>query len=126
MDSEEAFGEEVRQALRRVDAPEHFAERLQARMAATPQEPATVWARWLAVSRLWRLAGLTAVVLILLAAGVRTERLLQQRRAQVAEAQFNQALQVTGRALDHIANQLGDGQVGAISQALKAVPGEQR
>ncbi len=126
MNNEEAFEKKVRQVLRRMDAPEHFAERLQARMASGAGEPATIWARWLAMSRSRRFAGMTAVMLVLLAAGARTEQHVQERRARAAEAQFDQALQVTGHALDHIATQLSGGQVGAISQALNTVSGEKR
>ena len=126
MDSDKAFEEEVRRALRRAEAPEHFAERLQARLAAGPGESATAWARWFAAARFWRFAAVTAVLLMLPAAGVRVEQHLQQRRTQAAEAQFDRALQVTGHALDHVTAQLSGGQVGAISQALNTVSGEKR
>ena len=120
---------EMRTALRRVDAPEGFAERVRLRVDMTQAISAQPKYSWHSVAEAlrtwqtgrlwWRVALPLAALATLPVAAYRVEQIhVQAQKAAVAQAQFDRALQVTDRVLDHTAEQLRHGQVGAISRAL--------
>ena len=113
----QALEYELRNVLRPVDPPAGFVDRVLARarqsdcQAAGPAEPAGQTARPRVLtftsrrSRLWIGSGIAAVLL----AGVAVEgthRIEQRRRTEEAQRQFETALQVTDRTLDHVREQL--------------------
>ena len=99
------FEEQLAQAMRRVDAPEGFAERVLERAAQPEARRAKVLAMPRRV-RAWAGGAIAAAVL----AGVfvtHEVRLRDQRlEAERAQQQFETAMQITDLALDHTRRQL--------------------
>jgi hypothetical protein len=113
----QALEHELRNALRPVDPPAGFADRVLARarqsdsQAAAQAEPAGKAARAPVLtftsrrSRVWIGSAIAAMLL----AGVAVEgthRMEQRRRTEEAQRQFETAMQVTNRTLDHVRDQL--------------------
>jgi hypothetical protein len=99
--SAEDFGaleRDLRQALRPVDAPSGFAERVLARSRESSR--ARVYA--FPARRVW-IGGAIAAMLL---AGVAGRQVQQHRKANEAQRQFELALQVTDRTLQHARLQL--------------------
>jgi hypothetical protein len=101
---------ELYQALRPVDPPAGFADRVIARAhaAATPQTKSV--ARILMFpklrSRIWIPSAIAAMLLVGVAGERAHEQMEQRRKAEEAQKQFDTALQVTDRALEHARQQL--------------------
>lgn len=115
-----AFETAVQTALRRVDAPECFAERVLAR-SAERERPGkrgrAVLARF--TSPGWKFAYGVAALLALTAGGVHGERVFAERKsADAASAQFSEAMAVTNRALVRVSAQLQQGPVGQLTKVL--------
>jgi len=87
--------EELRKALRRVDPPEGFAERLIAQAAATQRRRHAIFA-WRGLQ--WALTG--ALCLALAAGGVEYRQVRVERaRGEAAKAQLMLALRITANKL---------------------------
>ena len=104
-----ALEHELRNALRPVDPPLGFADRILARTRAeAPAQPQR--ARILmfpSISRrMWIPSAIAAMLLIGVAGQQAHEKMEQRRKAEEAQKQFETALQVTDRALEHARNQL--------------------
>ena len=102
--SAEDFGaleRDLRQALRPVDAPSGFAERVLARS----RESSRVRVYAFPARRLW-IGGAIAAMLLAGIAGQQVHQLHQRRKADEAQRQFELALQVTDRTLQHARLQL--------------------
>jgi hypothetical protein len=109
-----ALEHELRNALRPVDPPAGFANRVMARARQeTPAEPkrARVFTFPSIGRRIWIPSALAAMLLVGVAGEQAHERLEQRRQIeeaqkQLAQKQYETALQVTDRALDHAREQL--------------------
>ena len=99
---------ELRQVLRPVDPPAGFADRIIARAHTDAAQPRR--ARILMFptmrSRVWIGSAVAAMLLVGVAGEQAHQRLEQRRKAEEAQKQFETALQVTDRALDHARQQL--------------------
>lgn len=100
---------ELRQMLRPVDPPAGFADRVIARTyTATAAQPKR--ARILMFptmrSRVWIGSAVAAMLLVGVAGEQAREHMEQRRKAEEAQKQFETALQVTDRALEHTRLQL--------------------
>lgn len=106
MQSFDELEQELRKTLGRVDPPAGFAERTMARIAADQRrpEPIPIFAR--ARRRVWLTGALAAALLVGVFAGEQAREARQRSRAEQAQKQFEAALQVTDRALDHAREQL--------------------
>ncbi|GAA3748663.1 hypothetical protein [Terriglobus aquaticus] len=120
--------QQVRAALRRVDAPNGFTERLMARVEALPETRAQrakqgggrgVLVRM--TQPAWRLAYAAAAMLAISAGALHVEHArAEQRKADAAAAQFDTAIQVTNHALDQVSAKLQTTEFGAVQRALEA------
>jgi hypothetical protein len=99
---------ELRQALRPVDPPAGFADRVIARTrtesAAQPKRARILMFPVLR-SRVW-IGSAVAAMLLVGVVGEQAHRMEQRRKAEEAQKQFETALQVTDRALEHTRQQL--------------------
>ncbi len=99
---QDGFKQELRQAMRPVEAPEGFAERVLRRMEQSPAQVLPMRAR-----PVWRWAGgALAASLLVGAAGTWAEREHRRRQQEEAERQFAVAMQVTSHALEQSREQL--------------------
>lgn len=100
---------DLRQALRPVAPPAGFADRVIARarseVAAQPKR-ARILMFPTTRSRVWIGSAIAAMLLVGVAGEQAHERMEQRRKAAEAQKQFETALQVTDRALDHARHQL--------------------
>jgi hypothetical protein len=100
---------ELRQALRPVDPPADFADRVIAR-TRTDADAQPTRARVLMFpalrSRVWIGSAVAAMLLVGVVGEQAHQRMEQRRKAEEAQKQFETALQVTDRALDHARKQL--------------------
>ena len=100
---------ELRQALRPVDPPAGFADRVIARAhdeaAAQPKRARILMFPQLR-SRIWVPSAIAAMLLVGVVGEQAHERMEQRRKAEEAQRQFETALQVTDRALEHTRQQL--------------------
>jgi hypothetical protein len=102
---------ELRQALRPVDPPAGFADRVIARSrgpehAAAPQKRARILMFPAIRSRVWIGSAVAAMLLVGVAGEQAHQRMEQRRKAEEAQRQFETALQVTDRALEHARQQI--------------------
>ncbi len=93
------------QALRPVDAPVGFADRLLARAAQEATPPARVISMP-ARLRNWTVGAIAAALLF--SAAVGEQRYQRHRREQAAERQFETALQITAETMDQTRQQTRD------------------
>jgi predicted nucleic acid-binding protein len=111
-DSMEEFADlerQLRHALRPVDAPVGFADRVIARAqaGATPEpKRARILMFPKLRSRIWIPSAVAAMLLVGVAGERAHEQMEQRRKAEEAQKQFETALQVTDRALEHARQQL--------------------
>ena len=103
---DDQFSDELKQALRREDPPVGFEARLLARLSAEPKGE-TGLARWfhlpLFQMPLMTRWAFTAVVCLIVVAGVQYERERQERiEGQAAKVKLMQALRVTGIQLQAV------------------------
>ncbi len=97
------------QALRRVDAPEGFAERVMGRAQAVPRSRVVVMRPKL---RMWVGGAIAAALLAgaFSAEQIRVRR--QHEQAEMARQQFEAGIRITDDALDHAREQLEHAGVG--------------
>lgn len=125
--------QQMRAALGRVEAPEGFTGRLMARVEMLPQKHAAtarvsggrgVLLRF--TQPVWRLGYAAAAVLAISAGALHVEHARAERRkADLAVAQFDAALQVTNHALNQVSASLETTRFGAVQRALEASGGDQ-
>ena len=100
---------ELRHVLRPVDPPAGFADRIIARThtgtVAHPKRARILMFPTMR-SRVWIGSAVAAMLLVGVAGEQAHQRLEQRRKAEEAQKQFETALQVTDRALDHARQQL--------------------
>jgi len=105
------FERQLSEALRHVDAPQGFAVRTMRRCeeAAPPPKRAAraTWLPWFP-AQAWATAVLVLVIVLLIGATAVYQTQVRRERARVArlQTQFDAAMQVTSRALDHTRAQL--------------------
>jgi hypothetical protein len=100
---------ELRHALRPVDPPAGFADRVIARAradAAAQPKRARILMFPALRSRVWIGSAVAAMLLVGVAGEQAHVRMEQRRKAEEAQKQFETALQVTDRALEHTRQQL--------------------
>jgi hypothetical protein len=102
---------ELRQALRPVDPPAGFADRVLARArepehATVPQKRARILMFPARRSRVLIGSAVAAMLLVGVAGEQAHQRMEQRRKAEEAQRQFETALQVTDRALEHARQQI--------------------
>lgn len=94
--------ERLRVELGRRDAPAGFAERAMARAGAEPKVlPMSARLR----GRMWMYA-IAAALLLCVTAGERMYQVRQERKREQAQREFDMAMQVTGRTLEHAREQM--------------------
>ncbi len=96
------FEARLAHALRRVDAPEGFTERVLARAAQDAKLPARVLSMP-ARLRNWTVGAIAAALLF--SAAVGEQRYQRHRREQAAERQFETALQITAETMQQTLQQ---------------------
>jgi hypothetical protein len=100
---------QLRNALRPVDPPAGFADRVIAHThveAASQPRRARILMFPTMRSRVWIGSAVAAMLLVGVAGEQAHERMEQRRKAAEAQKQFETALQVTDRALEHARQQL--------------------
>jgi uncharacterized iron-regulated membrane protein len=100
----ENFEEELKRELRRVEAPDGFADRLMGRVAEKRKTRLVVMPRrvaWMAV------AAMLLVGIVLGGWQWRQRQQREQQEAELARRQFDVAMQVTGRTLLLVQEQIG-------------------
>jgi hypothetical protein len=98
------FERNLAQALRPVDAPEGFADRVMARAQGSTPGAAKV-IRMPLRTRMWATGAIAAA----LVAGVFAEQTHvrhQREKAELAQQQFEAAMRITDQTLDHVKQQL--------------------
>jgi len=99
------FEQELTRAMRGVDPPEGFADRVMVRAhAAGPVRAKVLWMPRRV--RMWAGGAVAAALL----AGVffGEEAHLRHQREEAAQQQFELAMRITGRTLEHVQQQLSD------------------
>jgi hypothetical protein len=98
------FEGELKEGLRRVPAPEGFADRVIERIAKKEQRLRVMPLR---ISHVWQMA-IAAMMLIavLLGVGEFAHRRQERRQAELVERQFEVAMRVTGRTLDGVGERI--------------------
>jgi hypothetical protein len=95
--------EELRNALRRKEAPRGFAERLAGRISTQPLQKENQWRKWSFLFRLpklgWAAVGVIACLAVFL--GIAQYRSYQKTRAEgeLAKSQLMLALKIAGKKL---------------------------
>ena len=106
---EEEFEEKLQRELRRVDAPEGFADRIMGRVALAETEQRR--GRLIAMPRRFAQIAIAAMLLIAIVLSGwqwREQKLRRERQeAQTAHRQFEAAMQVTGRTLVELQERIG-------------------
>jgi hypothetical protein len=100
---------QLRQALRPVDPPAGFADRVIARTrtdSASKPKRARILTFPAVRSRVWIGSAVAAMLLVGVAGEQAHVRMEQRRKAEEVQKQFETALQVTDRALEHTRQQL--------------------
>lgn len=99
------FEQKLADAMRHVKAPEGFAARALARV----EVPKPSRGKVLPMAphmRLWASGALAAALLLCVVATEEVHRREQREQAAMAQQQFQEALRITDRALDHTRQQL--------------------
>jgi hypothetical protein len=99
------FEEELTQAMRAVDPPEGFAERVLARVDASEAPRARVLTMPVRV-RLWASGAAAAAMLAGAYLGEQAHLRHQREQAALAQQQFETAMRITDQALEHARQQL--------------------
>ena len=99
------FEQQLTQAMRRVDPPEGFAERVLAR-AKTQQVSPTNLLVMPARVRVWAGGAIAAVLAIGAFVGQQVHVRQERHKAEVAQQQFETALRITDETLDQVRLQL--------------------
>lgn len=99
------FEQDLRQAMRGLDPPEGFAERVLARAEASEATRARV----LTMPRrrpLWAGGAVAAAMLVGAFVGQQTHLRHERERAELAQRQFEAGMRITDETLDHVREQL--------------------
>jgi hypothetical protein len=108
-ESSPEFERQLTHALRQVDPPAGFADRILAR-AESPAEPQTpTRAKVVAMPsrlRLWTSGALAATLLVAAVLTQQTHERHERERAEVAQQQFDAAMRITDQTLEHVRQQL--------------------
>jgi len=123
LDNLTVFEEKLKGELARVPAPEGFADRVMARVAAQNHAEATKRGKVLAFrpgmiprSRIWMTVAAAVLIAVATGSGVRVEQHLAQQaaeqrqehaKAELAQQQFALAMQVTSRTLVEVQERIG-------------------
>jgi hypothetical protein len=99
---EDRFEEELTQAMRTVDPPEGFAERVMARAKADAKPRARVLGMPLR-ARVWASGAIAAALLVGVFIG---DEIHVRRQREQAEQQFEAGIRITDRAIEHTREQL--------------------
>jgi hypothetical protein len=91
-------------ALRPVDAPEGFADRVMERARTAKPAPAKVVT--MAPRRVWAGGAIAAVLMVGAFAGEQTHLRHERERAEQAQRQFDTAMRITDQTLEHVREQL--------------------
>jgi type VI protein secretion system component VasF len=104
-ESSTKFEQELTQAMRGVDPPEGFADRVLARAEASEAPPARV----LPMPRrrpLWTSGAVAAALLVGVFVGDQIHLRHQRERVEQAQQQFEAGMRITNETLDHVRVQL--------------------
>ena len=99
------FEQDLTRAMRPVDPPEGFAERVLARAQTQPVPRARILAMP-ARMRVWAGGAIAAVLAIGAFVGQQVHIRQERRKAEVAQQQFETALRITDETLDQVRLQL--------------------
>jgi len=99
------FEQELTQAMRAVDPPDGFAERVMVRAQASEQPRAKVLAMPRGLPS-WTIGAIAAALLLAVFFGEQTHLRHQREQAEFAQQQFELAMRITDRALEHTQQQL--------------------
>ena len=99
------FEKELKEAMRAVDAPEGFAERVLARAEASVLPRARVLTMPHRL-RSWTGGAIAAALLVGAFTGEEVHLRRQRERAELAQRQFETAMRITDRTLEHVRQQL--------------------
>ena len=105
------FEQELTQAMRGVDPPEGFADRVMARAQASERPRARVL-QMPARLRMWASGAVAAALLAGCYFGEETRLRHQREKAELAQRQFDTAMRITDETLDHVRLQLQQAGVG--------------
>jgi hypothetical protein len=92
------------QAMRRVDAPEGFVDRVMERAKAAPAKAKVLMMP--SRTRAWVSGAIAATLLAGVFAGDQVHERRQREKAEVAQKQFEAGMEITDRALEHTRDQL--------------------
>ncbi len=99
------FERELKEGLRRVPAPEGFADRVMRRIAG--EERLRIRMMPQRVSYVWQMAVAAVVLLaVLFGAGEMAHRREERRKAELVQRQFDVAMRVTGRTLSGVGERI--------------------
>ena len=99
------FEQELAQALRAVDPPEGFAERVMAR-AQSPAPAQAKVVRMQSRARPWIGGAIAAALLVSVFTGEQAHQRRQREKAIRAEQQFDEGMRITDATLEHVRLQL--------------------
>jgi len=99
------FEQELTQAMRAVDPPDGFAERVMARAQTSEQPRAKVFAMPRRLPS-WTSGAIAAALLLGVFFGVQTHLRHQREQAQIAQQQFEDGIRITDQALERTRQQL--------------------
>lgn len=98
------FEENLTQALRPVDPPEGFADRVVARSQSAPGLAKVI--RMPLRTRAWASGAIAATLFVGVFLGGQAHVREQKRKAEQAQQQFDAAMRITDQTLDHVRAQL--------------------
>lgn len=98
--------QQVKDELRRVDAPEGFADRVMLRVQARERARVRVMPRQ--VRHFWQAVAAVALIGALLGAGEVMHQRHERERAEVVQRQFDLAMQITQKTLDGVSQRISD------------------
>ena len=98
------FERKLTEALRPVDAPANLAARILAHAELQKRAALFTWPR----PHLWATGALAAALLAGVFLGERQHARHEREQAALAQRQFDLAMQITGRTLEHTRQQLQD------------------
>ena len=103
------FEQQLTHALRHVDAPAGFADRILARAESSAEASAPARAKVVTMpsrSRLWASGALAATLLVAAVVTQQTHERRQRQQAELAQQQFDAAIRITDQTLEHVREQL--------------------
>jgi len=98
------FEQHLSVALKRVDAPVGFADRVMERARAA--KPAGAKVVTMRPRRVWASGAVAAVMVIGVFVGEQTHLRHERERAELAQRQFDTAMRITDQTLEHVREQL--------------------